>query len=51
MNPIKAPILRLSCALVKIFQIPHIIFKAEVSFRSNFALIFSAIKDISSVLS
>ena len=51
MNPIKAPILRLSCALLKIFQIPHVIFKPQVSFASNFALIFSAIKDIFSVLS
>ena len=47
-NPIKVPILTLSSALVKICQIPHVIFQTTIS--SNFASLYSATEDNSSVL-
>ena len=43
-DPIKVPILRILSALMKSCQIPHVIFGSTVSFPSNFASIFSAIK-------
>ena len=48
-EPIKIPILRFSSALVKICHIPHVIFKLQVSFSSNFASPFRVIKDNPSV--
>ena len=46
----KVPIMRISCVLVKIWQIPHVIFKPQVSFSSNFAPLFSVMKYNSTVL-
>ena len=46
---IKVPILTLSSVLVKICQIPHLICKPQDSFSSNFAWLFSIIKDNFSV--
>ena len=48
-DPINMPISRLSIALVKICHIPHVIFKPQVSFSSNFASLFSVMKYNSSV--
>ena len=48
-DPIKLPILRLSSTLVKTCHIPHFIFQTQVSFSSNFASLFIAMKDNSSV--
>ena len=47
---VKVQILRLSSALVKISQIPHIVFENKSHFPTNFASIFSTIKHKSSVL-
>ena len=50
-GPIKVPISRLLSALMKIFQISLMSFsKPEVSFSSNFALLFSVMKDNSFLL-
>ena len=48
-DPINMPITRLSIALVKICHIPHVIFQTTSQFSSNFASLFSVMKDISSV--
>ena len=40
----KVPILRILCALVKICQIPHVIFQTTSQFFLNFAWLFSVMK-------
>ena len=49
-DPIKVQILTLFSALVKIYEIPHIVFQTTSQLSSNFTSLFSVMKYNSSVL-
>ena len=49
-DPIKVPILTLSSALVKICEIPRVIFQATSQFFFKFCIPFNVMKDNSSLI-